>query len=254
MALFLDGPPAGMEDLTAQDSQLLQVATAEGIDVTRKLQLAHTELGEELRALLTNMRYPEHLFWVPAMPELGAVVVTPVLKFWHIYRTLELVYTDAYNNQLNDRYAGKRDRFHELVRWAYDKLVQNGIGIQTLPLPQASKPQVTAAPGSLPAGTYFVTAAWVNTNGEEGLSALPAVFNASGTSMRVEAGSAPSNATGWNVYVGAAPDAMTAQNASSIPAGQSWLQPSVLLTTGRAPGTGQRPSYMQPTPRILQRG
>ena len=41
------------------------------------------------------------------------VVVTPPLKLWHTFRTLEMVYGDAYNSQLNDRYAGKRDEFHE---------------------------------------------------------------------------------------------------------------------------------------------
>ena len=64
MALFTDGPPASIEDLSAQDSQLLNVANVEGIDVTQKLCLAHEELGMELYALLNRMSYVDPLFWL----------------------------------------------------------------------------------------------------------------------------------------------------------------------------------------------
>ena len=51
--------------------------------------------------------------WLPPPAGCENVVVTPALKLWHTYRALEMVYGDAYNSQLNDRYAGKRDQFHE---------------------------------------------------------------------------------------------------------------------------------------------
>jgi len=51
MALFIDGPASSMEDLAAQDSQLLDVASVENIDVTQKLALAQDELTLELNAL-----------------------------------------------------------------------------------------------------------------------------------------------------------------------------------------------------------
>jgi len=54
MALFTDSPVSSIEDLSAQDSQLLDVASAENIDVTRKLALAQEEVGLELSALLTR--------------------------------------------------------------------------------------------------------------------------------------------------------------------------------------------------------
>ena len=38
--------------------------------------------------------------------DLSHVVVTPPVRLWHTYRTLENVYREAYNSQLNDRYAG----------------------------------------------------------------------------------------------------------------------------------------------------
>lgn len=44
MALFTDGVPSTVEDLAAVDSQLLNVAHAEGIDVTQKLTLAQIDL------------------------------------------------------------------------------------------------------------------------------------------------------------------------------------------------------------------
>jgi hypothetical protein len=41
MALFTDGPPSDLEFMVGLDSQLLSVASAEGIDVKRKVDLAH---------------------------------------------------------------------------------------------------------------------------------------------------------------------------------------------------------------------
>ena len=46
MALFMDGPISNIDDLAGQDSQLLDVANVEGIDVTRKLALAQDEASE----------------------------------------------------------------------------------------------------------------------------------------------------------------------------------------------------------------
>jgi len=259
MALFIDGPVSSMEDLTAQDSQLLDVASIEGIDVTQKLALAQDELALELDALLTRLSYVNQLFWIAPEPNLGSVVVTPALKLWHTFRSLEMVYSDAYNSQLNDRYAGKRDQFHLRAQWAYETLVAAGIGVASVPVPRAAMPAVTAAaapaPGApLPNGTYYVTVAWVNVAGEDGASALPATIATAGSSLLVQpAGAPPRTAAGWNVYVGTGPDSMALQNASPIPIGQTWLQPAP-LAAGRPPGPGQRPSYLKPVPRVIQRG
>src|SRR6185369_8888666 len=98
MALFTDGPVSSILDLTARDTQLLNVAVAEGIDVTQKLALAQDELALELGALLSRASAGESL-WAP-QPDIGSVVVTPPLKLWHTLRTLELFYADAYCSQL----------------------------------------------------------------------------------------------------------------------------------------------------------
>ena len=53
MALFTDGPISCIEDLTAQDSQLLNVASVEGIDTTQKMAIAQEELAMDLIGVLT---------------------------------------------------------------------------------------------------------------------------------------------------------------------------------------------------------
>src|SRR5260370_38697126 len=135
MALFTDGSVSSILDLTARDTQLLNVSVAEGIDVTQKLALAQDELALEIGTLLTRLTYVDQAFWLAPQPDLGSVVVTPALKLWHTLRSLELVYADAYNNQLNDRYAGKRDQFHAMADSAYEKLIQIGLGIPANPVP-----------------------------------------------------------------------------------------------------------------------
>jgi hypothetical protein len=259
MALFIDGLVSCMEDLTAQDSQLLDVAGVEAIDVTQKLALAQDELALELNALLTRLSYVDQLYWLAPQPNLGSVVVTPALKLWHTFRSLEMVYSDAYNSQLNDRYAGKRDQFHLSAKWAYETLVTAGIGVASVPVPRAAMPVVTPAaapaPGTpLPDGTYYVTVAWVNAAGQNGACAIPATIATTGSSLLVQpAGAPPISAAGWNVYVGTGPDSLALQNASPIAIGHTWLQPAT-LAVGRPPGPGQSPSYLKPVPRMIQRG
>ena len=258
MALFIDGPISATEDLTAQDSQLLTVASTEGIDLGSKLALAQEELSVELLALLSRAgSWDPFRGRAPAYIDhagLDHVVVTPPLKMWHTFRTLETVYRDAYNNELNDRYAGKRDAFHDMTEWAREKLILLGIGMAWHPVPRAATPAVAPAQGSLAAGTYYVTMAWLNSAGEEGASAIPAVVTTTGGTVAVQPGAAPQGATGWNVYVGVSANSTTLQNTSLLAPGQSWTQPPMLTTAGRKAGSGQAPSYLWPAPRILQRG
>jgi hypothetical protein len=258
MALFTDGVPSTVDDLAALDSQLLNVAHVEGIDVTQKLTLAQIDLGLELTTLLTGNSYYGQWFWVTPRPNLGSVVVTPPLKQWHTYRTLEMVYSDAYNSQLNDRYGGKRDQFHLAAKQSYDKLRETGLGIVTAPVPMAAPPAVVTAQagagGNLPDGTYFVAMAWVNVAGEEGAASEPTAVETSSSTFLALAGNAPGTGTGWNVFAGTDPNSLSLQSAAVVEAGASWLQPGVLSTTGRAPGTGQAWNYLRPIPRVIQRG
>lgn len=254
MALYTDGPPSSIEDLSAQDSQLLDVASTEGIDVTGKLALAHEQVGMEVEALLRRLVPAGH--WAPTLATtgIGSVVVTTPLRLWHTYRTLGLVYGDAYYNQSNDRYAHKRDAFEQRAKWAYENVIEAGIGIARNPMPLAETPVVTAAIGPLASGTYYLTASWVNAAGEEGAPAVPTSISVSNQTLLARPGGAPANATGWNVYVGLSPDEMYRQNSAPIAPGAYWLQPGVLLTSGALPGKGQTPTYFQPVPRMIQRG
>jgi hypothetical protein len=254
MPLFTDGPISYLEDLTAQDSQLLNVASVEGIDTTQKMALAQEEVAMDLIGVLRQFGYADQLFWLAPQPKLDMVVVTPPLKLWHTARALELFYTDAYNSQLNDRYAGKRNQFHDLAKWAYSKLIEIGVGIAGTPMERAATPALTPFPGALPDGLYYVTATWVNRAGEEGAPATPASIATTSSTFLVETGTPPTAAAGWNIYVGASPDTMYRQNGAPIATGQTWQQPAMLIQTGSLPGRGQKPTYLQPLPRILRRG
>jgi hypothetical protein len=250
MALFTDCAVTSIEDLRGHDTQLLNVATVEGIDVTQKLALAHEELSIEVRGMLGRLEQAGQL---SAPPTVEQVVMTPPLKLWHVFRTLEMVYGDAYNSQLNDRYGGKRDEYHERVKWAYNQAILSGLGIATDPVKQAATPVVLASAGNLTDGAYYVAIAWTNAASEEGASSVPAMIQVSGSSFAVET-SAPPNVTGWNVYSGTSLATMTIQNEQILAPGQPWVQPDTLSTMGRLAGSGQGPSYWVPVPRTIQRG
>jgi hypothetical protein len=255
MPLFTDGPPSCIEDLSAQDSQLLNIANVEGIDVTQKLRLAHEEIGIHLFSLLSPAQGVDQAFWLEPKAKLGMVVATPALKLWHTYRALEMFYADAYNSQMNDRYAGRRDQFQRLAQWAHEKLVQIGLGMVTAPVPQAAPPTVTGTTGGpLADGTYYATMAWVNRAGEEGAAAHPVDITTAGNTILVTPSEAPAEAASWNVFVGSDPGALVQQNGSPIDPGETWVQFAPPAVAGRKPGQGQAPNYRHAIPRMLQRG
>jgi hypothetical protein len=250
MGLFTDGAIASIEELKGYDSQLLIVATVEGIDVTRKLALAHEELAMDLAGLLDRTYLPGQ-FTAPL--RVHQIVVTPEIKLWYVFRTLEMVYGDAYNSQLNDRYAGKRDEYHGRTKGAYDQVIQSGLGMVTDPVSRAAAPVTRPAAGSLADGAYFVAIAWTNAAGEEGASSEPAMVQVSRCSFAVQT-TAPPNVKGWNVYGGTSPMILTLQNVPPLAPKQTWVQPDALSTTGRPAGRGQKPNYRLPVPRMIQRG
>ncbi len=254
MALFTDGLVSAMEDLIAQDSQLGNVASVEGIDVTQKLGLAQEELALEIITLLSGSRRAELAVWLSTQPKIENVVVTPVLKLWHIFRTLEMVYGDAYSSQLNDRYAAKRDQFRERATWAYERLLLLGIGIAWSPIPRAQLPQVVNAAGSVPDATYYASMTWTNAKSEEGSPSLPSTITTAASTFLVQPTTRPAVAIGWNIYVGSAPDTLYRQNSTAIGANQTWLQPNVVEVAGAGPGWGQAPNYLMPMPRMILRG
>lgn len=245
MALFTDGPLSCIEDLALRDSQLLDVANTEGIDVTHKISFAQEEIQIELDLLLGRLKTR----W-----NYANVIATSPLKLWHAYRTLELVYADAFHNQWNDRYASKRDEFHKNGKWAFEKLIQQGVAVTPTPVPRPVMPEVDVTAGTLPDNAYYVTMTWVNGNGEESAPAPATEADTSGQTLIVQPGTAPAGAVGWNVFIGRSSDAMTMQNGQLIAPDQPWQQPDTLTITGRGPGLGQPPVFLQPVPRFIQRG
>lgn len=243
MALFTDGPISSIEDLRGHDTQILEVANVERIDVTKKLVLAQEEVAVELASLLER---------VAPGSGIERVVVSPPLKLWHTYRALEMVYRDAYHSQLNDRYAGRRDEYHEMAKWARDKSIQSGVGMVADPIPQAAAPPVQAVGGGLADGTYYVGISWVNSAGEEGACSIPAVITTSGSSFEVRHGNIPANAVGWHVYVGSGPQILLRQNGAVLFLGAAWTEDSLVI--GVAAGAGQKPGYVQPIARLIERG
>jgi hypothetical protein len=244
MALFTDGTISTMDELAEHDSGVLQAARTESIDLTRKLALAQEEIGVELAALLPDTG-----------STLGSVVVTSGVRLWHVFHTLALTYRDAYYSQLNDRYQGKWKEYVELARWAAAKVMQTGVGIAADPVARAARPALITVAGSLPEGTVYVTAAWLNARGEEGACAAAGTIEiTAGTTFRAAMGPAPANARAWNVYAGPLADSLTRQNATPVSVGETWIQQTALTGDGEAPGEGQAPNFLRALPRLLQRG
>ena len=223
-------------------------ASTEGINLTVKIGLARDEVGLQMQS-----RFPQL-----GLVNIGLmnVVITPALRLWLIFHTLEIVYRDAYHNQLNDRYKAKWDEYKDLSTFASGLLFQIGIGTVVAPVPQTDHPRLSLVAGSLTPAKYFVQVAWRNVSGEEGNpSEMTALDVTAGNTLHVQAVNPPSNAASWNVYAGATPDNLFLQNPAPLGPSASWTAPGpALLTSGPQPGTGQQPVFLSPAPRILLRG
>src|SRR5438309_7739664 len=96
--LFTDAIPAEKEALRAFESAILDVAASEAIDLDAKLQIAAEQVGDELEIWLNNAVASPSQWMLPAWiaPRLDSVVVSPAIRRWHAFQTLESVYRDAY--------------------------------------------------------------------------------------------------------------------------------------------------------------
>jgi len=245
MALFTDGTISTLEDLRSYESTIYDLASTEGIDLSQKLVLAQRELEVELI----------RRFFLDDPEDLGKLVVTLPLKLWHIFQTLTLVYRDAYNSQLNDRYKGKWQEYERLAKWAFDNLLTTGVGIVDQPVGKAARPVMTTVAGNGQASMYWARAAWIGEAGGEGCPSDLSVLSApNGTAPVIAAGAAPAGVAGWNVYVSTEPGAAYLQNSSPIAVGESWTMPPSGLVAGRAAGEGQAPSSYKRFERVLRRG
>lgn len=255
MALFTDGPISSAQDLQQYDASVLSIANSEGIDVAAKAMLAQRDLGNEVSVfLLRRGSFRDYRSIITRAYELADVVVNDALRQWHIHKTLAMVYRDAYNNQLNDRYRGKWNEYEQLVKLSARACLQLGLGVVADPIARASAPQVLSVSGPGEAATFYVVATWVNGTGEEGdPSDCAQCTTVTGTVITVSLNGAPQNAVGWNVYVGLTPNALTRQNDTPLEVSSSWSMSGGLIS-GAPLGTGQLPSWFVVDRHVMERG
>jgi hypothetical protein len=253
--LLTDGDPNDTIALTVYESAILNVANVETIDLDIKLTLATEEISEDvLDILLDHTRTVDPLTNARRILGVSDVVVTTQMKRWHALHTLAIVYRDAFNNQLNDRYQAKLAEYQELARNARTHTIQNGIGLSLNPVPQAQQPALSAVSGTGQAATYYVQTSWVSAMGQEGTPSLvTALGTAAGQDLVVEPLNPPQVATGFNVYIGATATTLALQNSPAIAIGNSFTLAGA-LAAGAAPGTGQTPDIYVVGGPMLRRG
>ena len=138
------------------------------------------------------------------------------MKRWHAVHTLEIVYRDAFNNQLNDRYQPKFLEYRELSRNAREHTFHFGVGLALIPIPQAQPPVFSAVAGLIPETTYYARASWVGASGQEGAPSEMTAYGAPAGSLPVvQMTNPPAVATGFNVYLGLTPDALALQKSDT---------------------------------------
>jgi len=261
MALLTDGNPNDTEALRVYETAILDLAHVETIDLDAKLGLATEEISQEVLDILlghTPLSYaPAYDYQGSIRRRLGVsdVVVTPQIKRWHALRSLEVIYRDAYNNQLNDRYRAKWDEYRELSRGAKVRAITFGIGLVSKPLPKALGPVIGVTAGPILATTYYVRIGWVSAAGQEGSPSTVTTYQTvDGSLLMVGTTNPPAGAAGWNAYIGLTDLTVALQNSTPLALGQTFQLPATGLVPGRVPGDGQAPDIYVTGGWTLQRG
>lgn len=261
MALLTDGNPNDTEDLRVYEAAILDVAHVETIDLDAKLCLATEEISQDVLDILlghTRTQYSLTQFpWGGERRRLGVsdVVVSPQMKRWHALHALAVVYRDAYNNQLNDRYRNKWEEYRELARGAKERTLEFGIGLVTAPVPRAGMPVLGVAAGTLASTIYYAQVSWVAAAGQEGKTSPATTFQTTDNSLlTVATVNAPAVAAGWNVYLGLASSTLTQQNSAPLAIGATFTLPDSGLVSGASPEDGQAADMFVTGGRILRRG
>ncbi len=255
MGLFSDGPPSTVDDLTAQDSFLTGVAGTEGVDVSIKTALAYDELEIELTEIFGR----EASIYAPVLGQAPLdtmhLAVTPALKLWHTFKSLELVYRDCYFNQLNDRYKEKWAEYQRQANLSRVRFINTGacLVIDPLPIPSSAQTSFQAAPQG--GGTIYIGVTLINAENEESsVSSILECVVPDQQQLVIALPAAPINAVGWNLYAGYGPNAITLQNTASLAIGTYCDFVFPPTTIGRGPGAGQQGNVMRDLPRRIMRG
>jgi hypothetical protein len=260
MALLTDGNPNDTEALRVYEAAILDVAKVETIDLDAKLCLATVEISQDVLDVLLGHTRAQYSLTSPMRADrrtigVADVVVSPQMKRWHALHTLAVVYRDAYNNQLNDRYKNKWEEYRELARGAKERTLEFGIGLVGAPVPRAGMPVLGATAGTLPGTIYYAQVSWVVATGQEGSASPATTFQtADNSGLTVAAVNAPAVAAGWNVYLGLTVSTLTLQNSSPLAIGATFTLPGSGLVNGASPGDGQAADMFVTGGRILRRG
>lgn len=255
MALFNDGPISTAADLQRYENAILSVASAERIDLGAKLTLAQQDLGNEiLLFLFRRSSLRDYSTGVRQLKGVTDVVVTAPMQQWHIHKTLALVYRDAYNNQLNDRYQGKWAEYEGLAKSSARTYFQIGVGLVADPVPKAAAPVLSSVAGTGAGETFYVAVTWVDASGQEGApSDFVSLVTSDGQQLLVSVEAAPGNITSWNAYVGTLPSMLSLQNEGLLRTSSSWTMTSGLNSGAPLPA-GQQPTWFVVDHRVIERG
>jgi hypothetical protein len=241
MALFTDGPILNIEDLRSYESSILAVAKSEGIDLTKKIDLAQREAGADIYEYLTERTASG---MGPSAVGLNQIVASDLLFHWVVLHALELVFRDCYHSQLNDRYRMKWQEYERQAARASARYFHVGPGVVEAPVDRADEPRVESVPGVMANGTYAVRIAWQNGAGQIGALSEPVLFTTTdGSVPSVSAGRAPENGLFWHVYAAKLDEVLARQNAAPLDAGAIWTAAPDGLIAGPAPGEGQQADY-----------
>ena len=258
MALFNDGPISGIGDLMNYEASIPDVASTEGIDTATKLALAQEEIAAELLTFLLERE--GGVWWETSgwsrrrILGVSDVVVTDSLRRWHTLRTLAMIFHDAYDNQLNDRYQGKWQSYERLQNNAESAYLKIGVGMVAVPAPKPAPPILSTTAGPSAAGTYYFAMCWLTSNGEQGLcSDSGAITLTANTQAVVSCGTAPQGVTAWNLYAAGEPESLALQNSAPLSPADTWVQP-LPLSPGPPPGNGQTPTRWAVDQHRLRRG
>jgi hypothetical protein len=242
MALLTDGNPNDSEALRVYEAAILDVANVENIDLNVKLGLATEEISEDVLDALLGHTRTLYSLTSPGDEErrrigVSDVVVSPQMKRWHALHTLAIVYRDAYNNQLNDRYWNKWEEYRELARGAKERTLEFGIGLVAAPVPRAGTPVLAETAGPLAGTIYYAQVSWVSAAGQEGSASCATNFQTTdNSSLTAAVVNAPAIAAGWNVYLGLAISTLTLQNSAPLAIGATFTLPGSGLVNGATGG------------------
>ena len=213
MPLITDGIINTTEELAAYENGILDLASTEAIDISQKMILAQDDIALQIALFLAGQGSEDPKAHLRRVMGCADVVATTPLKRWHALKSVALIYQDAFNNQLNDRYRAKWTTYEGLAQASGNRYLESGVGIVANPVPKAPAPICSTSISAPASDPYYVRVSWINNYGQEGAASDAAVVSAA---VPVEAPSAPAGISAWNIYAGMDPTEVFLQNAAPL--------------------------------------